>query len=128
MDDKDRVAMIDKETGGETTIRYQLNDHLGSSCIELDASFNVISYEEYHPFGTTAYQKHNSNISQKRYKYVGKERDEESGLYYYGARYYAAWICRFVSVDPLQEERIWLSPYNYCQNNPINRVDPTGAL
>jgi len=66
--------------------------------------------------------------SQKRYKYVGKERDEETGLYYYGFRYYAAWLCRFVSVDPMKEERIWLNPYNYVQNNPINRVDPTGMV
>ncbi|MCT4648626.1 MAG: hypothetical protein N4A74_26800 [Carboxylicivirga sp.] len=126
-DDKGRIALIEKESGQEV-VRYQLNDHLGSSAIELDENANIISYEEYHPFGTTSYQKLNGNISQKRYKYVGKEHDNETGLYYYGARYYASWLCRFVSVDPLKEERIWLNPYNYCQNNPINKVDPTGAL
>jgi RHS repeat-associated protein len=126
-DDKGRIALIEKENGQEV-VRYQLNDHLGSSAIELDENANIISYEEYHPFGTTSYQKLNGNISQKRYKYVGKEHDNETGLYYYGARYYASWLCRFVSVDPLKEERIWLNPYNYCQNNPINKVDPTGAL
>jgi RHS repeat-associated protein len=128
MDDRDRIAMIDRETGGDTVIRYQLADHLGSSSIELDDKANIISYEEYHPFGTTSYQKHNTNISQKRYKYNGKERDNETGMYYYGARYYAAWTCRFVSVDPMKEERIWLTPYNYVQNNPVNRVDPTGMV
>ncbi len=69
-----------------------------------------------------------TEVSLKRYKYVGKERDEETGLYYYGARYYAAWIARFVSVDPLATERQWLNPYNYVQNNPLNRIDPNGAL
>ncbi|MDE5420601.1 RHS repeat-associated core domain-containing protein [Ancylomarina sp. DW003] len=127
MDDKERIALIEKESG-QTVVRYQLNDHLGSSAIELDENANIISYEEYHPFGTTSYQKLNGNISQKRYKYVGKEHDNETGLYYYGARYYASWLCRFVSVDPLSIERQWLTPYNYVQNNPINRIDPTGAL
>ncbi len=77
MDDRDRIAMIDRETGGDTVIRYQLADHLGSSTIELDDKADIISYEEYHPFGTTSYQKHNTNISQKQYKYTGKERDNE---------------------------------------------------
>ncbi|MCT4614462.1 MAG: hypothetical protein N4A49_06270 [Marinifilaceae bacterium] len=128
MDDRDRIAIIDKETGGDTVIRYQLADYPDSSTIELDDKANIISYEEYHPFGTTSYQKHNTNISQKRYKYNGKERDNETGIYYYGARYYAAWTCRFMSVDPMKEERIWLNPYNYVQNNPMNRVDPTGMV
>ena len=111
-------------------IRYQYDNHLGSASLELDNNANIISYEEYHPFGTTSYRsgRTETETSLKRYKYVGKERDEETGLYYYGARYYAAWICRFVSVDPMKEERVWLNPYNYVQNNPINRVDPTGMV
>ncbi|MCT4638329.1 MAG: RHS repeat-associated core domain-containing protein [Bacteroidales bacterium] len=118
--------MIDRETGGDTVIRYQLADHLGSSTIELDDKSDIISYEEYHPFGTTSYQKHNTTISQKRYKYTGKERDNETGLYYYGARYYAAWICRFVSVDPLAGKYLEWSPYVYCADNPIKYIDPDG--
>lgn len=103
---------------------------LGSSSLELDQNAAIISYEEYHPFGTTSYRsgRTETEVSLKRYKYVGKERDEESGLYYYGARYYTAWLGRFVSVDPLAGERSWVNPYNYVQNNPINRIDPTGAL
>jgi RHS repeat-associated protein len=128
MDDRDRIAMIDRETGGDTVIRYQLTDHLGSSTIELDDKANIISYEEYHPFGTTSYQKDNTTISQKRYKYNGKERDNETGMYYYGARYYAAWICRFVSVDPLADEYLEWSPYVYCADNPIKYIDPDGRL
>jgi RHS repeat-associated protein len=135
-DDKKRVALVETKTIDSppptitSIIRYQYDNHLGSACLELDTSAEIITYEEYHPFGTTSYRSGSSEaeVSLKRYKYVGKERDEESGLYYYGARYYAAWLGRFVSVDPLAIERLWLTPFNYCQNNPINLVDPTGAL
>ena len=64
--------------------------------------------------------------SQKRYKYVGKECDNETGLYYYGARYYAAWLCRFVSVDPLADDYKFQNPYAYAANNPIKFIDVNG--
>ena len=109
-------------------IRYQYDNHLGSASLELDEQANIISYEEYHPFGTTSYRsgRTETETSQKRYKYVGKERDEETGLYYYGFRYYAAWLCRFVSVDPLQFEYLQLTPYNYSGNKPITHIDIDG--
>jgi RHS repeat-associated protein len=53
-----------------------------------------------------------------------KELDEENGMYYYGARYYAPPM--FISKDPLFEKKPWMSPYSYCRNNPMNRIDPTG--
>ncbi len=97
-------------------------------CLELDEHANIISYEEYHPFGTTSYRSGRSltETSLKRYKYVGKERDEETGLYYYGARYYAAWFCRFVSVDPIQFEYPELTPYQYASNRPVTMIDLDG--
>jgi RHS repeat-associated protein len=67
-----------------------------------------------------------TETSLKRYKYVGKERDEETGLYYYGARYYAAWLCRFVSVDPLQHKYPHYTPYQYAGNKPISYIDLDG--
>jgi RHS repeat-associated protein len=99
-----------------------------SACLELDQTAQIISYEEYHPFGTTSYRsgRTETEVSLKRYKYVGKERDEETGLYYYGARYYAAWICRFVSVDPLQFEYPYYTPYQYAGNKPISYIDLDG--
>ncbi len=99
-----------------------------SACLELDQTSQIISYEEYHPFGTTSYHsgRTETEVSLKRYKYVGKERDEETGLYYYGARYYAAWICRFVSVDPLQFEYPYYTPYQYAGNKPISYIDLVG--
>jgi len=89
-------------------VRYQLHNHLGSASLELDGSGNakVISYEEYHPFGTTAYQAKNAAIKSaaKRYRYTGMERDEESGLEYHSARYYVPWLGRWLSCDPLFKE------------------------
>ncbi len=108
--------------------RYQYDNHLGSACLELDKNAAVISYEEYFPFGSTSYRsgKSKSEVKLKRYRYCGKERDEETGLYYYGARYYAAWLGRFVSVDPLAEKFPQLTPYNYAGNKPVTYKDLHG--
>jgi len=63
-----------------------------------------------------------------RYKFTGKERDEETGYDYFGARYYDSDLSQWLSVDPMSDKRPNLSPYNYCQWNPIGRTDPDGAL
>ncbi len=134
-DDRKAIANIETKTVQNgmdilphPAIRYQYDNHLGSACLELDENAAIISYEEYHPFGTTSYRngRTETEVSLKRYKYVGKERDEETGLYFYGARYYAAWICRFVSVDPLQREYPHYTPYQYAGNKPISYIDLDG--
>ena len=130
-DDTKRIAIIDTRTTPspvEVTIRYQYDNHLGSASLELDNIGDIISYEEYYPFGNTSYRAGRNEIetSLKRYRYVGKERDEETGLYYYGARYYAAWLCRFVSVDPLQFKYPELTSYQYASNRPILMIDIDG--
>ena len=135
-DDQKAIVRIETKTveNGSTISspvsnqRYQYDNHLGSACLELDSSAAIISYEEYHPFGTTSYRAGSSQteVSLKRYKYCGKERDEETGLYYYGARYYAAWIGRFVSVDPLQFKYPHYTPYQYAGNKPISYIDLDG--
>ena len=109
-------------------LRYQYSNHLGSAALEVDDSGSLISYEEYHPFGTSAYRsgRNVAEVSLKRYRYVGKERDEESGLYYYGARYYAGWLCRFVSVDPLKDKLPFYTPYQYAGNKPVIGIDLDG--
>ncbi len=134
MDKQRRFVMIetrnDVDDGTEKRlVRYQLNNYLGSACLELDGTSNasVISYEEYHPYGTTAYQAKNANIhaAAKRYRSTGMERDEESGLEYHGARYYAPWLGRWLKTDPagLQDGP---NLYRYARNNPVCLNDPNG--
>lgn len=130
-DDTGRIALVDtltSETTPKVTIRYQLSNHLGSASLELDDTAAIISYEEYHPFGTTAYRsgRNAAEVSLKRYRYVGKERDEETGLYYYDARYYAPWIGRFTAVDNLIDDYPHITSYNYADNNPITDLDIDG--
>ena len=105
MDDKQRIAMVEtRNSVNDGTplklIRFQFGNDLGSACLELDDAARVISYEEYYPYGGTSYQAMNQSINAaaKRYRYIGKERDEESGLYYHGARYYAPWLNRWTSL------------------------------
>ncbi len=107
--------------------RYQYSNHLGSTCLEVSDKAAVISYEEYHPYGTSAYRARNSSIEvpPTRYRYTGMERDEESGLSYHGARYYSSWLGRWVSCDP---SGLADGPnlFKYCHNRPTCEVDVTG--
>ena len=100
MDDKRRIAMVENTTIGGSgppgpQWRFELGNVLDSVAMELDSKGLVISYEEYHPFGTTGFQSFGSSVlSKKRYRYTGKEKDDETGLYYHGAKYYAPWLGR----------------------------------
>ena len=100
-------------------------DHLGSSNYITNFVGDVCQHMEYFAFGETFVEEHkNSNSSP--YKFNGKELDDESGLYYYGARYYDPRISIWASVDPLAEKYAGWSPYNYCLQNPLNLIDPDG--
>ncbi|EDM66215.1 TccC3 [Moritella sp. PE36] len=107
-------------------LRYSLDNHLGSSNLELDENADILTLEEYYPFGGTALWSA-KNDTEAKYKYVrysGKERDM-TGLYYYGHRYYMPWMGRWLNPDPG-----WTvdGPNLYCmvRNNPITMYDPSG--
>jgi RHS repeat-associated protein len=136
MNDKQRIALVETKTitnpddeSPTELIRFQFSNHLGSACLELDDKVNVISYEEYYPYGSTSYQAVDKNIktAAKQYRYTGKERDEETGFNHHGARYYAPWLGRWISTDQIN---IGDGPnlYVYVHANPIVRTDPTGHV
>ena len=132
MDDKQRVVLVETRTQGNDgsrgqLVRYQFGNHLGSASLELDDVAAVISYEEYYPYGSTSFQEVKQEIqaAAKRYRYTGKERDEETGFNYHGARYYAPWLGRWVSCDPaLLVDGPNL--YRSVSGNPIKLTDTTG--
>lgn len=133
MDDQQRIALVETRTQGnepgvpQQLIRYQFGNHLGSASLELDDQAQIISYEEYTPYGSTAYQAVRSQTeTPKRYRYTGKERDEESGLYYHGARYYAPWLGRWLACDPVGP-RGGMNLYCYVNASPTRLVDVTGT-
>lgn len=131
-DDARRVLMVETRTVGEDQAparlaRFQLGNHLGSAVLELDGEAAVISYEEYYPFGASSYQAFRSKLeTPKRYRFTGKERDEETGLACHGARYYAPWLGRWTSPDPAG---LVDGPnlYAYASSNPVVFVDPEGT-
>ncbi len=104
---------------------YYHPDHLGSTSYVTDASGEVYQHLEYFAFGETFVEEH-SNTDRTPYLFNGKELDEETELYYYGARYYDAKTSIWQSIDPLAEKYTSVSPYNYTLNNPINFTDPDG--
>lgn len=124
-------ALIETRPQGEDRglpqlTRYQFENLLNSAAIELDDQAQIICYEEYYPFGSTSFQSIHSQIeTPKHYRYTGKERDEKTSLYYYGARYYPSWLGRWISPDPagLKDGP---DPYVYVSNRPTIMNDPTG--
>ncbi|KAF3937441.1 hypothetical protein ABW19_dt0208927 [Dactylella cylindrospora] len=106
----------------DSLVRYQMGGGL-----ELDDAGNIVSYEEYSPYGSTTFMACGKNITAPRkYRFASYERDYETGLYFCNARYYAAWLGRWMSPDPLgtlDSNNL----YQYCANDPVNFDDPNGT-
>ncbi|MDP2311520.1 MAG: SpvB/TcaC N-terminal domain-containing protein [Pseudomonadota bacterium] len=137
MDGKSRIAMIETTTcrdeleltPAETRLRFQLVNHLGTAMSEVTADGALISYEEYHPYGSTAWHAFDASkgVSGKRYRYTGMERDEETGLQYHSARYYAPWLGRWMGPDPIGLGD-GSNRFAYTHGNPIGSSDPSGLF
>ncbi|MBO4234719.1 hypothetical protein FO675_10530, partial [Riemerella anatipestifer] len=111
----------------EKNLYYYHPDHLGSSSYITDKDGNISQHTEYMAFGEVLFDEH--KVSRRMpYLFNGKELDSETGLYYYGARYYDARVSLWLNVDPLAEKMPSWSPYRYGFNNPIRYTDPTGMF
>ena len=100
---------------------------MGSSSYITNLDGEVVQHIEYEPFGEVFVEERN-NIWNTPYLFNAKEFDEETGLYYYGARYYDPRLSLWISVDPLSELDLQSSSYAFCGNNPINRLDSDGQI
>jgi RHS repeat-associated protein len=128
----DPQGQLAQEYGGtipasETGTRYLTTDHLGSTRVMTNASQAVMQTYDYLPFGEEFVQSSDTN----RVRFTGKERDAETGLDYFGARYFSGLQGRFTSPDPLLSSgRPWdpqsWNRYSYGLNNPLRFIDPTG--
>ena len=115
---------IPNDTTKEETFFYH-SDHLGSTSYITDDHANITQYDAYLPYGELLVDEHSSS-EDLPYKFNGKQFDEETGLYYYGARYMNPVTSLWYGVDVLTEKYDNVSSYIYCKNNPIAFMDMNG--
>jgi RHS repeat-associated protein len=121
-----RIARVDRPSG---TLHYYFSNHLGSASVITDASGNIEEQMDFYPYGGIAYV---SGSDPNNYKFTGKERDTESGLDMFGARYYGSSLGRFMTPDPAGMMAVdigspqTLNRYAYVLNNPLSFIDPLG--
>jgi insecticidal toxin complex protein TccC len=117
----------DQEPAG--VLRYACQDRQNSASLELDINGKIITQEEYYAYGATALftARSEAEAESKYYRYSGKERDNLGGLYDYGLRYYAPWLCRWISADPLGAAD-GLNLYCMVRNNPVTLTDNQGLM
>ena len=115
---------IPNDTTKEETFFYH-SDHLGSTSYITDDHANITQYDAYLPYGELLVDEHSSS-EDLPYKFNGKQFDEETGLYYYGARYLNPVASIWYGVDPQIEKMPKDGSYSYCFGNPIKLIDPNG--
>jgi RHS repeat-associated protein len=112
----------------EPLTRYALTDQTSSITVELDDQGQIISQEEYSPYGSSTFSASPQSLKiPKRYRFSGKELDVETGLYYFEQRYLVPWLGRWLSPDPIgiaDGNNVWA----YCGGNPVSRSDMNGCM
>ena len=114
-----------ENTKAEANIFFYHPDHLGSTALVTDADGEVTQHVAYIPYGEVFIEERNG-VWNTPYLFNAKDLDEETGLYYYGARYLNPKDTRWLSVDPMFEKYVGMTPYHYCNGNPVVMVDPNG--
>ena len=115
---------IANDTTKEETFFYH-SDHLGSTSYITDDKANITQYDAYLPYGELLVDEHSSS-EELPYKFNGKQFDDETGLYYYGARYMNPVASIWYGVDPLVEKYLNIGSYVYCAGNPVKLKDTDG--
>ena len=105
---------------------YYIKDHLGSIRSVINESGIVVESNDYYPFGLKMPGRSYVSGTPSRNLFTGKERDDETGWDYFGARYYDPAIGRFLTPDPVSQVAPHITPYQYCMNSPVNLIDPIG--
>ena len=116
---------VPTDTTNIEEIFFYHSDHLGSTSYVTDAKANITQFDAYLPYGELLVDEHSSSEDMP-YKFNGKELDEETGLYYYGARYMDPKISMWLGVDPLVEKYPSVNGYCYTFSDPIGFIDPSG--
>ena len=116
---------VPTDTTNTEEIFFYHSDHLGSTSYITDAKANITQFDAYLPYGELLVDEH-SSTEEMPYKFNDKEFDEETGLYYYGARYMNPRTSLWYGVDPLAEKYVSTGSYVYCIDNPIRLIDPDG--
>ena len=116
---------VPADTAHHEDIFFYHTDHLGSTSYITDAKANVAQFDAYLPYGELLVDEH-SSTEEMPYKFNGKELDQETGLYYYGARYMNPRTSLWYGVDPLAEKYPNIGGYVYCTSNPVTLIDPDG--
>ena len=114
------------QSGDPEAIYFIHNNHLGSACWITNKTGVPAQYIHYAPYGELLANQRATSYDE-RYKFIGKERDEESGYDNFGARYYIPPLGIWTRPDPLLDKYIDVSPYMYCEGNPIKYIDPDGS-
>ena len=126
--------LVDAKKTTTTSTYYYHNDHLSGTTVVTDEDGNLVEAKDYYPYGETRVEQEGTSGHKPDYGFTGKEEDKESGLHYFGARFYKALIGRFTQPDPVAlynpekhlDDPQQLNMYSYARNNPITFNDPTG--
>src|SRR5262249_3839195 len=130
--DGERVSRKDF-SGSTTSVSYYFSDHLKTASVITDSAGTIKEDEDYYPWGG---ELHFVNNYSNRYKFTGKEQDSETGLDYFGSRYYGNWLGRWMSPDwsttpvPVPYADLTdpqsLNQYSYVRNIPTSNADIDG--